>query len=86
MYVHKKELGDSMCVRDENIWETGGESVMDEGVCETEACDENVWERESRSLDENVKLPDIKRYAICLPGHSHHSLTYTGSSRGPHQT
>ena len=31
--VHKKELDDSVCVHDENIWETGGESVRDERVC-----------------------------------------------------
>ena len=42
--VHKKELNECVCVCNENIWETGGESVMDQRVCvhETEACDENV--------------------------------------------
>ena len=44
MCVCEKELDDSVCVYNENIWETGGELVMDERVCvcETEACDETV--------------------------------------------
>ena len=42
--VCEKELDKSVCICSENIWKTGGESVMDERVCacETEACDENV--------------------------------------------
>ena len=53
-----------MYVHDENIWETGGESVIDESVCvcvcETEALATRMSERESRSSDENVKFTDVK--------------------------
>ena len=44
MCVREKELDESVCACNKNIWETGGETVMDERmcVCETEACDEKV--------------------------------------------
>ena len=39
-------LDESVCVCDENVWETGAGGVERERVCvsKTEACDENVWE------------------------------------------
>ena len=61
MCARTRKLDESVYVCNEYIWETGGESVMDERVCvrETEACDKHVRERVTSS-DKNVKFPYVK--------------------------
>ena len=60
--VCKKKLDDSVYICDEDIWETGSESVMDERmcVCVRRRLVTRMSEKESRSLDKNVKFPDVK--------------------------
>ena len=62
MFMCEKELDESACVCNKNIWETGCEPVMDERVCVRvrQRLVMRMSERESRSSDENVKFPHVK--------------------------
>ena len=62
MCAHEKELDERVHICNENIRETGSESVMGERVCvcARQRLVTRMSERESRSSEENVKFPDVK--------------------------